>query len=678
MEPDAASCARLMWDANGEPLSEQFGDVYFAKEHGLDESRYVFIAQNNLPQRFAELAADETFIIGETGFGTGLNFLATLECWQQHASPSAYLHFISVERYPLNHEDLRRALALWPQLSTQAQALLAAYPPVLSHSPNQGYFRLSLPGNVQLTLIFADATEAFNQFKPQYLGATLMPLQQHLSLGTQAWAVDAWFLDGFAPSKNPSMWQADLFRALANLSKPGTTLATFTAAAVVKQGLQAAGFAWQKQRGFGRKRDMLTAVCLPFSRYFPSKLKRPTANHAHAHQHNNWHITQAKPVKGKRVLVIGGGMAGCHSAFALAARGFNVTLAEAKTLAAGGSGNAQGIVYATLSHTTGPFADFNLAAFLFACSFYQQHNLFAQTGVLDLFSAAELIAPIAERFEGNPHWVMPVDAAQASSLASVPIEWSALFYPRAGWLNPHELCRQLSAHPNINRLALTPITELKFEHTTWHTDLGAFDQVIIAAAQECVQFDSTQAIKIKAIRGQVTAVKATSNLNCVVCGDGYIAPAQDQLMHTGATFNPKSSSLDILPADQAVNLANAARLSPAFAQLQPVSDRAGLRCVTPDYLPIVGPLPQPEFLNQFAAYNTNRWAYVDTPAAFYPQLWILTGLGSRGLTYSPLAAQILSSLILAEPLPISTELFKFIHPARFWVRDLIRGVLPLK
>ena len=142
-------------------------------------------------------------------------------------------------------------------------------------------------------------------------------------------------LDGFAPSKNPSMWQADLFRALANLSKPGTTLATFTAAAVVKQGLQAAGFAWQNSAVLPQARYVNGGV-FTFSRYFPSKLKRPTANHAHAHQHNNWHITQAKPVKGKRVLVIGGGMAGCHSAFALAARGFNVTLAEAKTLAAGG------------------------------------------------------------------------------------------------------------------------------------------------------------------------------------------------------------------------------------------------------------------------------------------------------------------------------------------------------
>ncbi|HMU67179.1 MAG TPA: FAD-dependent oxidoreductase, partial [Cellvibrionaceae bacterium] len=139
---------------------------------------------------------------------------------------------------------------------------------------------------------------------------------------------------------------------------------------------------------------------------------------------------------------------------------------------------------------------------------------------------------------------------------------------------------------------------------------------------------------------------------------------------------PKSASLAILPEDTALNLANAARLSPVFEQLHPVSDRAGLRCVTPDYLPIVGPLPKPEFLQQFSAYNSNRWAYVDTPAAFYPQLFIVTGLGSRGLTYSPIAAQIIACLIAGEPLPISPELFKFIHPARFWVRDLIRGVLP--
>lgn len=670
MEAKTPTCAAINWDANGEPSSQQFADVYFAKEHGLAESHYVFISQNQLPERFAALAEHAHFVIGETGFGTGLNFLATLEVWRQYAPPSAHLHFISAELYPLTHTDLRRALALWPQLHNSAEELLGAYPPIFSQEVNKGSFRLSLAGNVQLTLIFADATEAFAQFRPHYLGKNLMPVQNNLSLGGKDWAVDAWFLDGFAPAKNPAMWQLDLFRALAYLSKPGTTLSTFTAAAIVKRGLEQAGFAWQKQRGFGRKRDMVTAVCLPFSRYFPH---RPQ-------QQNNWHYTIAPHQTGKHVLVIGGGMAGCHAAFALAQRGFSVTLAEAQGLASGGSGNAQGIVYATLSHTTGPFADINLAAFLFACQFYQQHKLFvnsgAQSGVLDLHSDLSLLAAITQRFSGNQQWVYAVTPAQASEIAGVPINDHGLFYPQAGWLNPQRLCRQLTAHHNIDLVESTAVRELVYERNRWQTTLGEFDQVVIAAAQDSLAFNSAQAIKIKAIRGQVTAVNAAADLQCVVCGEGYIAPMQDGIMHTGASFNPKSASLDILAADTALNLHNAARLSPAFANLHALSDRAGLRCVTPDYLPLVGPLPRPEFLQQFKAYNTNRWAYVDTAAAFYPQLFMLSGLGSRGLTYSPIAAAIIASLIAGEPLPISTELWKFIHPARFWVRDLIRGVAP--
>ncbi|HMW73842.1 MAG TPA: FAD-dependent 5-carboxymethylaminomethyl-2-thiouridine(34) oxidoreductase MnmC, partial [Cellvibrionaceae bacterium] len=403
-------------------------------------------------------------------------------------------------------------------------------------------------------------------------------------------------------------------------------------------------------------------------------------NRHNSGHHINWHLTRRHQETGKRVLVIGGGMAGCHTAFALAQRGFSVTLTDAQAIASGGSGNAQGIVYATLSHTPGPFADFNLAAFLFACNYYRHTQLFAragaQTGVLDLFNDASELADIAGRFRGNAQWVRPVDSCEASALANVPILSSALFYPRAGWLNPPQLCQQLTAHNNIRVLEHSAVSALDYAHNQWHTSVGAFDQVIIAAAQDCLEFSSAQAIKIKAIRGQVTAVNKVAELNCVICGDGYIAPAQGSIMHTGASFNPKSASLAILPEDTALNLANAARLSPVFEQLHPVSDRAGLRCVTPDYLPIVGPLPKPEFLQQFSAYNSNRWAYVDTPAAFYPQLFIVTGLGSRGLTYSPIAAQIIACLIAGEPLPISPELFKFIHPARFWVRDLIRGVLP--
>ncbi|MEY4589340.1 MAG: bifunctional tRNA (5-methylaminomethyl-2-thiouridine)(34)-methyltransferase MnmD/FAD-dependent [Pseudomonadota bacterium] len=668
MEPKLPRRAHIIWDEQGEPNSADFDDVYFAKEHGLAETHYVFIEHNNLSARFSNLAEYEIFVIGETGFGTGLNFLAAWQLWRQSAPASAHLHFISAEKYPLSRADLTRAVKLWPELTALSEQLLAAYPPVFLNDENKQYFRCCFSGNVHLTIIFDDATAAFSQFLPHHLGEQMMHKQNNVHLGGKSFAVDAWFLDGFAPAKNPSMWQKELFIALANLSAPGTTLTTFTVAAIVKKGLAEAGFAWQKQPGFRHKRAMLTATCLPFSRYFPPK--RRCGSH--------WHLTDAPRSTGKNVLIIGGGMAGCHTAFALAERGFKVTLTDAQQLASGGSGNSQGVVYATLSHTSGPFADFNLAAFLFSCRYYQINNLYkkagAQTGLLDFLNNNASHNAITQRFAGNNYWVEGVTAQQASTLAGVEIKQNALWFPQAGWLNPKQLCRTLADHTNIHIKEFTEIKKLTYNNRQWHCELGDFDQVIIASAQNSLCFEEAQAIKIKSIRGQVTTVKAIEDLRCVLCGEGYIAPAANGVMSTGASFNPKSASLAILDEDRTLNLFNAAQLSTRFNHLEPISDRAGLRCVTPDYLPIVGPLPRAEFLQQFKAYNTNRLANIDEPASFYPQLYCIAGLGSRGLTYSPLAAVIIAALITGEPLPISIELWKYIHPARFWVRDLTRGI----
>lgn len=669
-QPQNTNVAILDWDANGEPISKYFNDVYFAQHEGLAETRYVFLQQNKLPERFAALSANDVFVIGETGFGTGLNFLATWELWQCSACSGAELHFISAEKYPLQHEDLARALALWPQLEPFAAQLLSAYPPVFNAESNLGYFRLSFAANVHLTLIFADAACAFGQFLPENLGENLLAQQQQLHMGGWQLKVDAWFLDGFAPSKNPSMWRDELFIALANLSHPQTTLATFTAAAVVKKGLAQAGFSWQKQAGFGRKRDMLTAVCLPFSRY--GKTARRRGNH--------WHLTAAARSTGKNVLVVGAGIAGCQCAWMLALRGFNVTLAERGEVACGGSGNPQGIVYTTLSHTPGPFADINLAAFLFACQFYHAHGWFqaagAQIGLIDLMADTDAMAQLSARFAGNQHWVQALNSEQAAQLAGVAVERGGLFYPQAGWLNPGLMCRLMAAQPGICLLENSAITQLNYQQQQWHTDVGAFDQVVLAAAADCVEFVSAKCLRIKPIRGQITTVKPAGNLQRVLCGEGYIAPAHNGVMSTGASFNPKSASTAILDADRQQNLHNAALLAAEFARLEPTGDRAGLRCVTPDYLPAVGPLPQPEFVQQFAALKVNRNAPVDAPAAYYPQLFCITGLGSRGLTYSPIAAALITALLTGAPLPLSVEQWKFIHPARFWLRDLIRGIDP--
>lgn len=221
--------AVLEW-RDGQPYSTAFNDVYFSSDDGLLEMEYVFIQGNALISRWQSLA-DGSFIILETGFGTGLNFLCACKTWLNHAPANAVLHFTSVEKYPLNPADMYKALQHWPALQPITDALLTQYETLL----NTGTATL-FNDRIRLQVLFGDATECLSK------------------INTKA---DAWFLDGFAPSKNPQMWQPALFGQMARLSHSETTFATFTSAGIVRRGLAAAGFKVSKQPGFGKKREMI-------------------------------------------------------------------------------------------------------------------------------------------------------------------------------------------------------------------------------------------------------------------------------------------------------------------------------------------------------------------------------------------------------------------------------------
>lgn len=209
------------------PFSEPFSDVYFSKENGLEETRYVFLAGNRLAERWPH---SNHFTIIETGFGTGLNFLAAAELWLQTAPANAILHYHSIERYPLPDHDITRALSSWPALAPLAQDMMKGY------SPTGDQCRFTVTGRIHTTLYFAPMVDV---------------------LPTLAVTPDAWFLDGFAPAKNPDMWNDTLYTQMQRLSRSGTSFATFTAAGIVKRGLTAHGFTVTKTKGFGHKRDML-------------------------------------------------------------------------------------------------------------------------------------------------------------------------------------------------------------------------------------------------------------------------------------------------------------------------------------------------------------------------------------------------------------------------------------
>src|SRR5690606_8185464 len=325
--------------------------------------------------------------------------------------------------------DLQRALGLWPELAALAEQLIAAYPVFVGN----GFHRLRfMDGRITLTLIINDAAQGFQQ-----LLATTHPL-----FANQCAPIDAWFLDGFAPSKNPQMWSQELFTTIGQLSRPGTTAATFSAAAIVKQGLALAGFSVKKVPGFGRKREMVKAEQL-------TSFNPPPSEGLNARSYSPfpvpWAVVDSSDtpaLSGKHAIIIGGGLAGCTSARALAERGWQVILLERHDqLALEASGNPQGVLYAKLSHKQEAQAEFNLTALQCALGFYQSRwpDIGCQAGVLQLaYSEAEqqLQQLLSERFAQASPLVEFVTAEQAGAIAGVKLQQPGLYFPQAGWISP--------------------------------------------------------------------------------------------------------------------------------------------------------------------------------------------------------------------------------------------------
>ncbi|HXR02043.1 MAG TPA: bifunctional tRNA (5-methylaminomethyl-2-thiouridine)(34)-methyltransferase MnmD/FAD-dependent 5-carboxymethylaminomethyl-2-thiouridine(34) oxidoreductase MnmC, partial [Pseudomonas sp.] len=306
--------AQIDWDERGNPHSRVFADVYFSTESGLDETRHVFLTQNELHERFSALPADGRLVIGETGFGTGLNFLCAWQLFEACALPGARLQFVSVEKFPLCRADLQRALALWPELATFAEQLLGQYVAI-----HEGFQRLVFDGGrVTLTLLIGDALDMLPQLDGQ---------------------IDAWFLDGFAPAKNPEMWTPQLFAELARLAAPGSTIATFTSTGWVRRALNAAGFKMKRVPGIGHKWEVLKGRFIEWPQDVP--LPPPV---------KPWFARPGQLTGARKALVIGAGLAGCATAASLAARGWQVSLLERhQDLAQEASGNPQGVLYLKLS-----------------------------------------------------------------------------------------------------------------------------------------------------------------------------------------------------------------------------------------------------------------------------------------------------------------------------------------
>ncbi|UNG20448.1 bifunctional tRNA (5-methylaminomethyl-2-thiouridine)(34)-methyltransferase MnmD/FAD-dependent 5-carboxymethylaminomethyl-2-thiouridine(34) oxidoreductase MnmC [Stutzerimonas zhaodongensis] len=651
--PPGFQHAELDWDENGQPQSRRYGDVYFSRGSGMAETNHVFLQPNRLAERFAALQAGERLVIGETGFGTGLSFLCAWALFERTAPANSALHFVSVEKHPLTRDDLRRALTLWPELQLQARQLLDQY---VAINPGFQQFRF---GQVTLTLLVGDALDRLKDLNAQ---------------------VDAWFLDGFAPPKNPDMWQPELFEQVARLSAPGATLATFSSAGSVRRALKETGFEIKRIPGFGQKWENLQGHLAAS----PKTLESP------------WFARPSYKPTQRKALIIGAGLAGCASAASLAARGWQVTLLERHDdVAQEGSGNPQGVLYLKLSAHGTALSQLVASGFGYTRRLLQnlqQGQDWDACGVLQLaFDNKESARQAALSDAFPPSLLRAVQREEAEQLAGVALDHGGLFYPDAGWAHPPALCRWLIAHPAIELLLHRHPVELRRAGEQWQALIGdellaEAPVVILAGAADAARFSQSAWLPLKRIRGQITALTVTersSALRTVLCAKGYVAPPREGQHTLGASFNFAETDPAPSAAEHDSNLEMLAEISADLHQrleadtvdIDQLHGRVAFRCTSPDYLPIIGALANPaRFAEAYAVLAKDARQVPDTPCPWLDGLYVNTAHGSRGLITAPLAGELLAAWLNDEPLPVPRAIAEACHPNRFLLRKLIRRI----
>ncbi|MBF7072521.1 bifunctional tRNA (5-methylaminomethyl-2-thiouridine)(34)-methyltransferase MnmD/FAD-dependent 5-carboxymethylaminomethyl-2-thiouridine(34) oxidoreductase MnmC [Glaciecola sp. MH2013] len=680
--------ANIEFNEFGTPVAQSFDDVYFSNENGLKETQYVFIESNKLIERW-QGSQSSSFSIGETGFGTGLNFLLTAKTFLDIVKDqSQQLYYLSTEKFPLRIEDLRKALNLWPELAEYSKELIQHYPVLLP-----GFHRISLfHGKVILDLFLGDATEGFQQCHSQPLGR-----------------IDAWFLDGFAPSKNNDMWNDKLYEAIARLSKADATFATFTAAGAVKRGLAAVGFDVKKQKGFGRKREMLVGENKSVEKLAVTR-QSPIF-----HRHCSVDSVDAKK---NHIAVVGGGIAAAIMALKLVERGKRVTLYCAdKQLAQGASGNDQGGFYPQLNAEAGIASQIHAHSFLYARRFYDDilnqgaHFSHSWCGVLQL-AFNDNVTKRYTKMMAKQTWPSDLvnwrNKVEASDIAGIDIPHDSLFLPLGGWISPpeltkacisltHSLCSNFSVkfeHELINLTAKSAsslhqpqksLALLHFECGNKKPEQIEVDAVVLACGSKSATIAALD-LPFRLTRGQVESIPSSINnskmgqLKTVLCHKGYMTPVMSGHLAMGSTYIKNDTSIDYRPSEAQINLA---MHQSALQQATWANDialnqgenpgRAAIRCSLPDHLPAVGAVPdtalQKMELNEL--YKAKPPQYYPVPSVLNG-VYMLTGLGSRGLTTAPLAAELLASQICGEALPLGNPLLDALNPNRFLIKSLIR------
>ncbi|PJG83179.1 bifunctional tRNA (5-methylaminomethyl-2-thiouridine)(34)-methyltransferase MnmD/FAD-dependent 5-carboxymethylaminomethyl-2-thiouridine(34) oxidoreductase MnmC [Caviibacterium pharyngocola] len=651
------------------PISAQFDDVYFSNQDGLAESRYVFQQGNRLWERWLTHSSSH-FVIAETGFGTGLNFFAVTALFRQFRqthpqSPLTRLYFLSFEKYPMTLEQLyaaHQAFEEFAELSAQLRQMWL--------EPIVGCYRFHF-AETTLDLWFGDIHENLPQ-----LGDYMQN------------RIDAWFLDGFSPAKNPQMWTDELYQNMYRYTKPQGSFATFTAASAVRKGLENAGFQVEKRQGYGQKRECLCGV---------------KSADSPPHAVTPWYLPQAAEFNGcADVAVIGGGIASLFTALSLLKRGANVTVyCGDEQPALNASGNKQGAFYPQLSDDDIRNIRFYIYAFAYG---KQQLHAAEALGIefehqfcgvalcaYNEKSAAKLDKIAA--YDWHESLYQTQNQQQLSDIVGLPLPCGGGFIPQGAWLAPRQFVQNLFIYLQkcgVKLKTLQKITALHQTERHWQLinaqgDSFSHQVVVLANGHQLNRFTQTEALPLYAVRGQVSQIPTTENLRklkTVLCYDGYLTPVDEaKTSHCiGASHLRDNETRHFSSQEQAENQQKIQSNLAAVDWVKEVDTsgnlaRIGVRCAVRDRIPLVGNVPN--FTQQREDYrnlfNLRRRKQTIPTAANYRNLYLIGALGSRGLTSAPLLGETLASLIYGEPLPLSEDLIHQLAPNRSWLRKQLKG-----
>jgi tRNA 5-methylaminomethyl-2-thiouridine biosynthesis bifunctional protein len=585
--------ARLAFAADGTPYSAVYDDVYHSAAGGPGQALQVFLRGNGLPERWR---GRRTFTVLETGFGFGLSFLATWQAWRADPARSERLHFVSVEKHPFGTSDLSLLLEGFSEVKAQGKQLLSQWPLLVP-----GMHRLEFEsGNVVLTLFLGDIAEGLPQLQL---------------------AADAIYLDGFAPQKNPDMWAAPLLRHLGRLAAPGATVATWSVAATVREALEGAGFAVEKEKGYAAKREMLRGRLIP----------RKTFPHV--------------PTPVRSAIVIGAGVAGAAAAERLAARGWQITLLERHAAPAQeASGNHAGVFHPIVSPDDSLIARITRASFMYLLNRWPALNglEWSRCGVLQMARDAN------ER------------ASQQRALATLgyPARYAqfdegegGIWFPEAGWVRPRSLVQSLLSRSGIEKRFGIEVFDLEFSNQEWSakdkqgSTIASAPIVILANAADALRLCPQPEVRIRSVRGQLTLAPAIAGLGRVLLRGGMVLPGIDGISVVGASFDIDDADPAVRADSHAGNLARLEQILPGASRgLDPakLDGRVAFRAVVRDRLPLVGPLGNGLF---------GAFAY-----------------GSRGLLWASMAGEVIAGMLEGEPLPVERKLAAALAPGRFSIR----------